>query len=44
LYSQYPHLKRDEIELLLKINSRDDLKEMARAAGLDNKQIKEIFK
>lgn len=44
LYSQYPLAKRDEIELMLKLNSKDDLKEMARSTGMDAKQIKEIFK
>ena len=39
-----PHLKQDEIDLLLSINSDDDLKQMAKDFGLDDKTIKEIFK
>ena len=37
---QYPHLKRDEIELMLQINSKDQIKNYARALGWDEKQIK----
>ena len=39
-----PHLKQDEIDLLLSINSDDDSKQMAKDFGLDDKTIKEIFK
>ena len=39
-----PHLKQDEIDLLLSINSDDDLKQMAKDFGIDDKRIKEIFK
>lgn len=44
LYTQYPFAKRDEIELMLKLNSRDELKDLARSTGMDEKQVKEIFK
>ena len=37
---QYPHLKQDEIELMLEINSKDLIKDYARALGWDEKQIK----
>lgn len=37
---QYPHLKDDEIELLLQLISKDDLREFAREMGWDDKQIK----
>jgi len=37
---QYPHLKPDEIELMLQINSPDQIKSYARALGWDDKQIK----
>ena len=36
----YPHLKDDEIELLGRINSKDDLKQLARDLGWDDKRIK----
>lgn len=36
----YPDLKEDEIALLGRINSTDDLKELARSLGYDAKQIK----
>lgn len=40
----YPHLKSDEIELLLSINSDEELKQLAKANGLEDKTIKDIFK
>ena len=39
-----PHLKQDEIELILSINTDDDLKEFARSSGMSDKDIKELFK
>ena len=39
-----PHLKQDEIDLLLSINNDEDLKQMAKDYGLDDKTIKDIFK
>ena len=36
----YPHLKDDEIELLRTINTKDDLKQLARNHGWDDKRIK----
>lgn len=36
----YPNAKEDEIELLGRINSKEDLKELARAHGWDDKRIK----
>ena len=36
----YPHLKDDEIELLRSINTKDDLKQLARNHGWDDKRIK----
>lgn len=44
LYEIYPHIKGDEIELLLTLNSKDDLKQLAESHGYDDKTIKEIFK
>ncbi len=39
----YPHIKSDEIELMLQINSKQELKELAVAHGYDDKSIKDIF-
>ena len=39
----YPHIKSDEVELMLKINSKQELKELAVAHGYDDKTIKDIF-
>lgn len=39
----YPHLKGDEIEILVTLNSKDDLKKLAEAHGYDDKSIKDIF-
>ncbi len=36
----YPHLKDDEIELLRTINTKDDIKQLARDNGWDDKRIK----
>ena len=36
----YPHLKEDEIELLGRLNSKDDLKRLAKEHGWDDKRIK----
>ena len=44
LHGIYPHIKGDEIQLLIDINSKDELKQLAVDHGLDDKQIKEIFK
>mgnify|MGYP000011378625 CR=1 FL=1 len=43
LTERYPHLKRDEIELLQEINNADELRDLARDYGLDEKQVSEIF-
>jgi len=37
----YPHLGDDEIDLMLKINDRSDLVEMARQLGWDDRRIKD---
>ena len=39
----FPHIKNDEIELLLSINDKSELKELAKAHGYDDKSIKDIF-
>lgn len=39
----YPHAKYDEIELMIELNSKEELKQFAKDYGYDDKQIKEIF-
>lgn len=39
-----PHLKHDELALFLSLNTKDDLKQFVRDAGVPDKEIKEIFK
>jgi hypothetical protein len=36
----HPHMKEDEIELFGRLNTKDDLKQLARAHGWDEKRIK----
>lgn len=40
LTSLYPELKSDDIELLAELNSKEDLRNMARQHGWDDKRIK----
>lgn len=40
----YPLMKDDDIELMLKMNSEEDLKMFFRDNGYDDKAIKELFK
>ena len=40
----FPLLKNDEIELFLKMNSNDDIKEVAIESGVDDKTLDEAFK
>jgi len=40
LWDLYPELRPDEIKLLARINTKDDLKQLARAHGWDEKRIK----
>ena len=40
LESIYPHLSDEEIQLLRELNSDDDIKELARSHGWDDKRIK----
>jgi hypothetical protein len=44
LSKQHPTLSKEELELLVSINSEEDLKNLARDTGLDEKEIKELFK
>lgn len=43
LYGLYPHSKPEDIELMIKLNSNNDLKALAYDYGYDDKTIKEIF-
>lgn len=38
-----PNIKNDDLDVLLSLNSTDDLKDLARNNGFDDKTIKEIF-
>lgn len=38
--TQFPNLKHDEIELMIRLNSEDQLKSLARELGWDDKKIK----
>lgn len=42
--SLYPHMKDDEIELFLEINTKEDLRDLAESLNLSKKEIKDIFK
>lgn len=39
-----PHLKQDEVELLLSISTDEDIKDLAKSHGYDDKQIKDLLK
>lgn len=39
----YPWMKADEIQLLISINSTQDLRQLARDHGVDDKTIRDIF-
>jgi hypothetical protein len=39
----YPHMKPDEIDLLISLNDKSALKQKARDHGYDDKTIKDIF-
>ncbi len=43
LYGLYPHSKPEDIELMIKLNSNNELKALAYDYGYDDKTIKEIF-
>ena len=40
----YPHISQQEIDLLLSINDKDELKEFFRAHAYTDKEIKELVK
>lgn len=41
--SIYPLMKESEIEMLLELNTKEDLEKLAEAHGYDDKSIKDIF-
>ena len=44
MHSVLPHLKGDEVQLLLSLNDDNDLKELALAHGWADKEIKDLLK
>jgi hypothetical protein len=43
VYKLYPHIKNDELELLLQLNTKEDLKKLAEAHGYNDTDINDIF-
>ena len=43
LYQLYPNCKPEDIELMIKLNSNEELKALAYDYGYDDKTIKDIF-
>jgi hypothetical protein len=39
----FPHLKDDEVKLMAEINTKDDLKKLAKSYGWEDKRIKEFL-
>ena len=39
----YPHYKTDEIKLLASISTKDELKQLAKSLGYDDKKIKDLL-
>jgi len=44
LQQMYPNAKEDELDMLVEINTKDDLKAHARELGWSDKEIKDAFK
>ena len=40
----YPDLRDDELELFMKLNTKEDIEQFLKDNGLDDKSIKDIFK
>ena len=38
----YPNMKQDELDLLAKMTTKDEIKGYARASGMDDNAIKKI--
>ena len=43
IYETFPHMKAEDINNLISLNSKEDLKAMAQDHGYDDKTIKDIF-
>lgn len=43
ILNEYPHIRDDEIEMMLSMNTKEDLVKLAEAHGYDDKSIKDIF-
>ncbi len=43
IYGLFPHMKSEDIVNLIDINTTDELKDLAKSNGYDDKSIKEIF-
>lgn len=43
LSDQYPHMKQQDIELMIELSSKEDLKQLALDLGMDNKEIKKLL-
>ena len=43
VYETFPHMKAEDINNLIGLNSKEELKELAKAHGYDDKTIKDIF-
>ena len=44
LHRQYPTLNYKELKLLEELNTKDDLKQLAKDTGMSDKDIKDLFK
>ena len=43
IYSLFPHMKTEDINNFIDINTTEELKDLAKSNGYDDKSIKEIF-
>ena len=43
IYSLFPHMKTEDINNLIDINTKEELKDLAKSNGYDDKSITEIF-
>jgi glycerophosphoryl diester phosphodiesterase len=39
----YPNMKEEEVEMMVELNSKQELKELAEAHGMDKNQIKKLL-
>jgi hypothetical protein len=43
LYELHPHMKAEDIQILVDLNTKEELKQLAEEHGYDDKSIKDIF-